>query len=63
VLRLAARAMVPAVAEGAGLTVIIALAAMHMPKKLPADWLGWVPILAVGYFLLRWLLKLLGIGR
>jgi hypothetical protein len=34
-----------------------------MPSKLPADWPGWLIIIVIGFFVLRWLLRLLGIGR
>lgn len=41
----------------------IALAAAHMPTKLPADWPGWLIIIVVLLLGLRWLLKLLGIAK
>ena len=37
------------------------LAAMHMPKHLPADWLGWVALAAILFVPVRGLLKLLRI--
>ena len=32
-------------------------------KGLPADWPGWLIIIVIGLFVLRWLLRLLGIGK
>ena len=40
---------------------MLALAAAHMPTKLPADWLGWLVIIVVIVFAGRALLKLLKI--
>jgi hypothetical protein len=38
------------------------LAAAHAPAHIPADWPGWLVIGVIGLIVLRWLLKMLGIG-
>jgi hypothetical protein len=40
-----------------------AFAAAHMPTHLPADWPGWLFIVIVLFFILRWALGVLGIGK
>ena len=42
---------------------MLTAAAAHMPEHLPANWPGWVIIFVIGFFVLRWLLRLLGIGK
>jgi hypothetical protein len=37
--------------------------AFDMPKNVPPNWPGWLIIIVIGFFVLRWLLRLLGIGR
>jgi hypothetical protein len=41
----------------------VAAAAHHVPKKVPANWPGWLVIIVGGLILPRWFLKWLGVGR
>jgi hypothetical protein len=67
VLGLAAQAVVPAVPpaaeDGAGAAMILALAAAHMPAKLPPNWPGRAIIIVVIFVFLWWLTGLLGIRK
>lgn len=41
----------------------VVLAAAHMPKQLPADWLGWLIIIIGLIIALRFVLRLLGLSK
>lgn len=37
--------------------------AASVPQRIPADWPGWLVIIAAGAFVLYWLLGLLGLRK